>query len=168
MKKMAILISVISFSALAKPEHRHHEAHVHGSATLEIAFDNLVGKAEFKSPADSIVGFEYEAKSEKDKKRISEAMSKFENEMSKMIQLESSLGCQFTKDSVSLEREPGENHADFVATFHINCKKPIKGSKVKIDFTNFSRIKDLDVTFLVDSLQKSLEVKGKPLSIELK
>ena len=78
-----LLISPVTFAA-AK-EHRHHEAHVHGSATLNIAFEKLQGKIEFKAAADSILGFEHEAKSEKDKKTVSDISSLFENNINTMV-----------------------------------------------------------------------------------
>ena len=55
-------------------EHREHGAHVHGSAKLSIAFDKNKGKIEFKTPGESLFGFEYKAKTAADKKFQSETI----------------------------------------------------------------------------------------------
>jgi hypothetical protein len=173
----------VSLTAAAgkKKEHRHHEAHVHGSATLSIAFDQLKGKIEFKAASEGIVGFEHEAKSDKDKKKLAEVVSTFENSISKMIKFEESLGCVFNKEKIEMRAEANDHdekskdhdehkgeHSDFVANFSVDCKKDVKGSKVTFDFTSFKGLKDLDVTLLIGDLQKSAEVKRKPVTIELK
>jgi len=180
---MKFLVLLFSVGVWAKGgEHRHHEGHVHGSAQLNLAFDDLQGKLEFKGAAEGVVGFEHEAKSEKDKKTLAEVVQKFENSLAQMVVFDSSLGCEFTKEKLGLQTEEKESkkagtkkhrhhhaeHADFVAEFNIQCKSPVKGSTVKFDFTIFPRLKDIDVTFLMGDLQKSLEVKSKPVSLELK
>ena len=58
--------------ANGKKEHRQHEAHVHGGATLSIAFDQLKGRVEFKAASEGVLGFEHQAKSEKDKKKLND------------------------------------------------------------------------------------------------
>lgn len=168
MKKITVLaLLLVTNFALAKKEHRHHEAHVHGSAQLHIAFDNLVGKVEFKAAAHGIVGFEHKAKSAKDKKALEEAISSFENMISQMVVFEAKAECAFMKEKVEMVTESG-NHSDFVANFQVTCKQNLLGTNLTVDFTKFKKIKDLDVVVMVNDLQKSVEVKKKPVTIELK
>jgi hypothetical protein len=159
---LLLLLSLNSFSA----EHRQHQAHQHGSATLAIAFENLTGKIEFRAAAEGIVGFEHAAKSEKDKKNLAEVITKFETEIAKLIQFDSGLACQFKKEQV--EMITTGTHADFLANFSVTCNKSPVDSKLTFDFTAFPKIKDLDVTVLAGNVQKSVEVKTKPLTIEIK
>jgi hypothetical protein len=182
-----MILVLVSTSGLAgqKKEHRHHDAHVHGAATLNIAFDQLQGKVEFKAASQGVLGFEHKAKSEKDKKKLNQMMTQFENEMGSMIQFDSSLGCVFTKEKVEMvsekeehdEKEKGHDkdhdkhkgeHSDFVAEHKVVCQKDIKGSKLILDFSQIKGVKDLDVTILVGDLQKTAEVKRKPVTIDLK
>ena len=196
MKLILFTLTLLTLTAFAekKHEHRQHEAHVHGAATLNIAFDQMVGKIEFKAASEGVLGFEHVAKSDKDKKTLNDAIAKFEVDISKMVQLDSSLNCTFTKEKIEMAKESETEHAkevaaekkseqkadkkhkahkvegehsDFIANFNVTCKKPIVGSKLTVDFTAFKNIKDLDVTVLADSLQKSFEVKVKPVTIEL-
>ncbi|HPI41054.1 MAG TPA: DUF2796 domain-containing protein [Pseudobdellovibrionaceae bacterium] len=185
MKKNSVILGVILTSLVVfadkKNEHRHHEAHVHGGAVLNIAFDQLQGKVEFKGASEGVLGFEHEAKTEKDKKKLSQVISQFESGMGSMVKFDASLGCVFSKEKI--ERVGEENHedhenqnddkhhhgehSDFVALFNVLCKKEIKGTKLTIDFTQFKGVKDLDVTILVGDLQKSIEVQRKPVTVEL-
>ncbi len=165
MLSFILLISITTF-AKEKNEHRQHQAHVHGAATLNIAFDQVSGKIEFKSAADSVLGFEHAVKSDKDKKILSEAILKFETGISQMIQFDSVLGCVITKEKIEMIQDG--SHADFRAHFNVTCLKAITGTNIIFDFTGLNKIKDLDVTVLADALQKTIEVKTKPVTLELK
>lgn len=166
------LLSVPTYANSKKHEHREHEAHSHGSGMMSLAFDGKNGKIEFKSSAESILGFEYLPKKETDKKILKEATDYFENNSKQLIQLDPSLNCQFTKESIGQVPEENEKkitkHSDWSARWSVTCDKPLSGSKITFDFTKFKNLKDLDVTILADSIQKSVEYKGKVLSVELK
>lgn len=171
MNTFSLIIAVsLSFSlfplAHSKEAHRHHEAHVHGAGELKIVFEQQEGKVEFKSAADSVLGFEHEAKSEKDRKTLADAYDRFQTKINEMILFAADLGCQIKTDKVEVVRDGG--HADFVARYAVLCQKSPAGSELKIDFTSLKRMKDLDVTLLVDDLQLSAEIEGKPLSIQIK
>lgn len=166
---VTLLFLSLNLSAKEKKEHRHHEAHVHGGAALNIAFDQLKGKIEFRAASAGVVGFEHVAKSDKDKKTVSEIISHMDANIAKMIQFDSSLGCIFTKEKIEMVPESDSSaHSDFVAGFSVVCTKSVVGSKVTFDFTSFKKIKDLDVTVLADAVQKTAEVKSKPVVLELK
>lgn len=182
----------VSFSVMAGPKkaHRHHEAHEHGAATLSIAFDQMKGKIEFKAAAAGVLGFEHQAKSDKDKKALSDLIAKFQSGIGSMIKFEEPAACLFTVEKNEMVPE-GENtqkskdgkksphhderhgehsgeHSDFMAQYSVECKNNIKGTKLTLDFTSFKGLKDLDVTILIDDFQKSIEVKGKPVTVELR
>lgn len=161
-------IVLVSLTSFAEKKHRHHEAHSHGAGQLNIAFDNLVGKIEFKAAAEGIVGFEHQAKSDKDKKAVTDAISKFENQISHMVAFEAKAQCSFLKEKVEVVSEKDSHHSDFAASYQVTCKQSLLGSQLTIDFTSFKKIKDLDVVIMVNDLQKSVEVKSKPVTIELK
>ena len=170
--KIMTIILFLGLTCFAKEKHREHGAHVHGDGKLAIAFDDTKGKIEFKGAAEGILGFEHKAKNAKDKKTLSEAILFFENNISKMIQFDSSLNCQFTKEMIGQVAEEGEegsgDHSDWAANFAVTCDKSPLGSKLTIDFAHFKRLKDIDVTILAGSIQKSVEFKGKPITTELK
>ncbi len=159
----AMLVSLVFPASL----HAEQKAHVHGHATLAIAFDNLSGKIEFEAPADALLGFERSPKSAKEKKTLAEMCDRFAKEVQNWIQLDPSLQCQYKSDRIELETS-GE-HADFVAIFSLTCKTAPLGSTIKIDFSGFSKIKKLEVTVLAGEIQKSETIKGAQVkTIELK
>lgn len=177
-------ITIVSW---AKKEHRHHDSHVHGAAEVQIAFDGLNGKVEFRAASEGVLGFEYDPKSEKEKAKLSEVQKTFETEFSKMVQFDAVSECTWTFEKAARAQEESEKkheevknkkdlksdkhkgeHSDFVATANVLCKKSIVGSVLNLNFMTFKKLKDIDVTILVDQIQKSVEVKGKPVKIELK
>jgi hypothetical protein len=181
--KIFVLLAIISTSSLVlaenKVEQRHQSAHVHGSANLNIAFDLTKGKIEFEAASEGILGFEHKVKSETDKKKLSDSISQFESNISSMIKFEDALNCTFAKEKIELETEPQSKkedtdhkhhseHSNFIAVFNVNCKKELKNSKLTLDFSLFKRLKDIDVTILIGDLQKSLELKQKPITLDLK
>ena len=176
MKKLTALclltLSLNCFAVKKKHEHREHSAHEHGAGQLAIAFDLNKGKIEFRTAAESILGFEYKAKTKKDIKTLEDTVSYFEKNMNQLIQLESSLNCQFSKEKIGQMPEGDEkdviNHSDWIASFDVTCAKSPVGTKLTIDFSHFKKIHDLDITILVDSIQKSAEFKGKAVSVELR
>jgi hypothetical protein len=187
MKK--IILTILLFGMVAtqahekKKKHRHHEAHVHGAANLNIAFDQLNGKIDFKAASEGILGFEHQPKTDLEKKKLADAISSFDTGMASMIKFDPALGCVLTKEKIEMVAEEKEahkaeaeknhdkhhgEHSDFIAQFNVACKSDIKGSQLTIDFTQFKSLKDVDVTLLIGDLQKSMEVKRKPVIIDLK
>lgn len=175
-KFVFIFLTVVSMNLNAgynkkhESHHKHdHNAHVHGAGTLNIAFDELKGKVEFKSSAESIVGFEHEAKTDKQKNQLQKQIEKFEIKLSEMISFSSDLSCIWSKEKIEVQRNLEEkNHSDFVAIFNVTCTKSPLNSSLKINFFEFKKIKDLDVTVLIDTVQKSAEYKGKPIIFQIK
>ncbi len=172
MKKITFIIILLAISAQAQrknpPIHREHQAHSHGSGSLSIAFEKNSGKIEFKIAAESILGFEHNAKSEADKKILAANMQIFETEINKMIIFDTSLNCQFTKEQLAQQSEADSHHSDWIAQYSIHCDRSPLKTKLLIDFTRYKKIRDLDITLLVEDLQKNAEYKGTPLNIELK
>jgi hypothetical protein len=154
--------------AAEKYEHREHGAHIHGAAELSIAFEGLLGKIEFKSPSDSVVGFEHVAKSTADQKTKDNAFKKFETNISEIISFDKSLKCQILKDKIEMLTD-SDNHSNTTAAFTAKCEKSPVGSKITFNFQKFfPRLKDIDVQILVDAIQKSAEIKTNGTTLELK
>jgi hypothetical protein len=173
MKKWIVILPCVTFAVCAWAQHREHGAHVHGGGTLAIAFDEMKGRVEFRAASAGVVGFEHEASTTKDKKTLQGVIAQFEKNIPQFVQFDSSLRCHFSKDKIGMvkeahhDQEESGEHSDFVADFDVTCVKSIAGSKITVDFSSFSALKDLDITVLVGSMQKSAEAKGKPVIIDL-
>ncbi len=170
------IVSILSLTtALAtdkrknKKQHRHHQAHTHGAGKMTIAFDGLNGRIEFEVAAESILGFEYAAQTDRDKKIVDDAVKTFKQDFSQMVQFDAALGCVIVADKVEQKMEgKTSSHSDFVAAYNIQCKKALLNTKVKFNFSAYEHLNDVDVTILVDKLQKNIEITNKESSVELK
>lgn len=169
MRIFLVLISLtISFQAFAAKKHgpHNHDAHVHGSGSLSIAFDGPQGKIEFNTPSETLFGFEHEAKTAADKKTVNDALKKFENSLAEMISFKKELNCQFTKDKLEVVFE-SKKHSNTQAAFTVKCEKSPVGSRVLFNFQKFfPRLKDVDTQIIADQVQKSLKIKSTGDSID--
>lgn len=150
--------------------HRSHGAHQHGAVSMGLAFDGLVGQLEIKFPSESLFGFEREAKSEKDKKIVTEAISRLEKNISQMLILSESLGCRFEKQTIEIKKASEKsNHSDTEALFKITCEKSPKETTLNFRFHSaFSRIKTIDAQVVVDDVQKSIKIENDNAGLILK
>lgn len=173
---MALVFALSSCAAIAlaeKGKHRHHKAHVHGNGKLQIAFDGNKGQLQFDAAGMGVLGFEHQAKSEKDQKKLADTIALFESDISKWVKFEPALDCKFAKIEIGQKVEESQKekghleHSDFFAKFSIECAKPLAGTKVSFDFGVFKKLKDLDITVLVGDKQKSAEFKGKPVELDI-
>lgn len=179
MKPQSLIIAITIFIITSVHAHEHkannthkkhtHEAHVHGEAELNIAFDNLKGVIEFTSPAESVLGFEHQAKSSEDKKKLANSVQIFKDKINEMIKFDSSLACKIESEKIEQVVQKKSKHSDFLARYKVVCDKAIEHSSLDIDFSIFDHINKMNITLLVGTLQKSVEYKkGDKLNIELK
>lgn len=179
MKTMIAALLLVPFMAQAHghEHHREHKAHKHGTAELSIAFQGHEGRVEFRSPAESIIGFEHAATKEADIKTRDAALAKFESEIKNIVQFQADYKCAFTKDRVEqvIEAADGKDkaakkgtHSDFLATFNVKCERAIDASTVTVEIQKaFPKVKEMKVTVLVDAIQKEVVVKKKAEKIEI-
>lgn len=160
---LAPAVSLAHEAKSRKGKTKHsHGAHVHGVAQLAVAFDGAKGTLELRAPSESIYGFEHEAKDEKQKAAIEGALSMLESHLEMMVQFPAGLNCKYTKEKLGVEREgPKSKHAETVAVFAVACDKSPAGAQVNIGIhEHFPNIKTLKATFVLDSMQKSMDVTG--------
>lgn len=156
-----VLISGLLFAA------SDHGAHVHGSADVNMAFDGKKGKIEFHVPADSLFGFEHEAKSKKDKATKEAALKNLSEKINDMIVFDSKLSCEVKMEIYEVIQK--KNHADVEAEYGVHCQSPVAGSTITFDLQKvFPRLKKVKVNVLADGVQKSLETSKSGDSLELK
>ncbi|MCA3086160.1 MAG: DUF2796 domain-containing protein [Rhodocyclaceae bacterium] len=163
---------VVCATAFAsKGKHKSHGAHEHGNAKLNLVVEGNKLTAQLEVPSESIYGFEYEPKSEKDKKQREAGGEKLKSSFEKMLVIDKSLGCAFQNTKLDLHASDGgkghddhksgkkgehsETRAEFVAT----CQKPLAGTKVSFAFGKvFPRIKEIKVQVISDSKQSGADI----------
>ena len=97
----ALLMVPIAFAG-EKGKHKGHGAHEHGHAKLNLVVEGTKLTAVLEAPSESIYGFEYEPKTEKDKKKRADGGEKLKNQFGKMLVLDKSLVCTFANTKLDL------------------------------------------------------------------
>ena len=139
---------------------------------LNLAVENaeaISAVIEFESPADSIYGFEHEAKSQKDKDALAAGIKKLEDSIGSMIKFDAKLNCKITTTKMEPAfRDAGEKHSEVRAQFAATCTAPLAGTKVTFGFTSiFPGISRLEVQALSGSKQSSAIVKKDVGAVDL-
>ncbi len=168
-------------SAKDRDKHRHAGKHSHGHAEISIGFDGPQGELSLKGAAEPILGFEYLAKTEQQKATVEATKKIFQTEISNFFVFDKALGCSFTVKKLDQVPEASEDphekhehgkksgqHSDWEANFSIQCQKSPLGTDLTVDLTRFKKLKDVDITVLIDTLQKTFEYKGKAQTFSLK
>ena len=95
MMKPLVLFSILMLTqtAIAQDGHRHHDAHVHGQAKLNLVISGQQLLVELETPANNLLGFEHQAKTEKDKKILRQAVAVL-NKPAQWLQPDTAAGCQ--------------------------------------------------------------------------
>lgn len=139
-----------------------HKAHIHGNATLSIAFENpKKGTILFESPADNIIGFEHEAKSASDKKIKEDNLEILRNPTSQLFVFPKEKNCLINSTKVEIKKDQSKsNHSEVEALFTFTCEKDITQTNLQINLgKKFPKIEDLEVQIIGDQKQSASELE---------
>jgi hypothetical protein len=168
---------LLSFGSGATAEKRHGHVHVHGIASINVAVEGTKAIVEFRAPAENIIGFEHEAKSQSDKKRRDAAFARLQEGRDHMFVFDPKLGCRSSemktamaeKGSVGTEKRSGNEqgkkqksgeHREVYATLSVVCDKPLAGSRLQFGVHKlFPEIHEIEVQVLSDSRQSATTIK---------
>jgi hypothetical protein len=171
----AMLGFLISGTVNAKEKHHAHE---HGKVELDIAIDDKKVSIELESPAESIYGFEHEAKTDVQKKTRDDAVAKLNSDASKFFVFDSKLNCQIVTKSVEpfvveeqdhsskggkKHHHSGGEHSEVHAEFEATCGASPVGTELSVDLGSaFPKMKKVKVQVVGDKSQRgSVLAKGK-------
>ena len=107
MFKKSTLVSLAI--ACSTPAIAQQSAHVHGFASINLAIDDEELQIEFVSPAESIVGFEYEPSNAAERKAVADAIALL-RDPAKLLVLPASAGCELHE--VEAERYAEGDHEE--------------------------------------------------------
>lgn len=156
MKIIFLMTLLINTSAMAK---KALKAHVHGHAKLDMAIDGKTLYVELKSPAESILGFEHEPKSAKEKQTVKVIEMLWKTQLTSFFQLPQK-GCKVQDPEFKLghldhsdeghREHKHEEHAEIKATGLFVCPQPIREGKIGVSvIQQFPKIKSLKVNALL-------------------
>jgi hypothetical protein len=175
MKLTPLVFAFLGFTIInsALAETHNHKAHVHGAAKLTLALETETsGTIDLDCAADSIVGFEYEAKTKKDQNTRDQAFQKLRDHASSVLIFNPELACTVTATKVEMEKEESKaeapvaesmhgQHSDVNASFKFSCKKKLSGSTLQVGLIAlFPKLKSVSLQILSDTTQTESIVKN--------
>lgn len=106
----SLLVLLLIQPVSAQQEHRHHDAHVHGHAQLNLVVSGQMLQVELASPSNNLLGFEHRARSEQDKKILQQALAVL-NDPAQWLRPAASASCQLQDIEIeSTLLESGHDH----------------------------------------------------------
>lgn len=188
------LAGPLAFASSEEAEHREHDAHVHGVATMNIAVEDHEVAVELETPAMNILGFEHHPRSEADHQAVKDAVASLRRGEEWLI-LTPAAGCRLKTarvesallDSAEHEEheEPGdheehedehahdENHDDTHSEFHVSyvfhCDNPGELNTVQANwFESFPGTERIELQAVTESRQVGGELTPDQTVIKLK
>jgi hypothetical protein len=173
---LGLPLALALFGIASAAEKRQYEAHVHGVAEVNIAVEGAKATVEIHAPAENVMGFEHEARSESDKKKRDTALALLRDKMDQMVLFDPKLGCKSAEKKAAVTEERGAHakesrehndqkasgeHREVQGTFLIACAAPLAGSRVKFGVTKiFPEIHEVKVQVIGDSGQSGASIKN--------
>lgn len=126
------LLSICLISVPAVAEKRHHDAHTHGIAELNIAIENETVLIEFESPAVNLIGFEHKPRTEAQQRKLQDTLALLNDvnviasfDTGKCSTVETHVRSPF--DDADNTQKPSEHseleeHSEFHAAYTLSCQ----------------------------------------------
>lgn len=150
----------------ASKKKRNKAPHVHGHAKIGIALEGEKVEFKLESPADNILGFEHQPKTQAQKDAVTAAQKKLQS-LDHVMSLNSEANCSL-QDTIRVsselisetpnhkhEHHEKESHSEFHIEGKLTCKAPEALKHIHFHlFKSFDRLQKLEVIFLRGSEQK--------------
>jgi len=188
------LVGPPALASSEEAEHREHDAHVHGVATMNLAVGDHEVAVELETPAMNILGFEHPPRKEADHQAVKDAVASLQRGEEWLI-LTPAAGCRLETarvesallDSAEHEEQEehgdheehedehahDENHDDTHSEFHVSyvfyCDNPGELNAVQVNwFEGFPGMEKIELQAVTESRQIGGELTPDQTVIELK
>ncbi len=156
--KLILLLLFPMFPSLAFS----HAAHVHGEAQLSAAIESNKARFEMEAPKEVFYGFEYAAKSKKEKSTVETVNADLQTKWSVWVDL--GQVCKWEKAKLKSEDEE-DGHANLVITVDVECPKPIS-KKISLQLS-LPKLNKLKFSIIGENMQKAATFVSGKGSIDL-
>jgi hypothetical protein len=167
-----LVFLLVILGTVSAAEKRHADSHVHGIAEMNIVVEGNTVIVEFRAPAEGVMGFEHEAKSDADKKNRDAAVKFIKDRFGEMVIFDKKLGCapasaevvvaqtdDGTKEPKGDAKRSGE-HREVRAHHNFSCQSDPAGSRVRFGVSKaFPNIHELKVQVLSGAKQTGTTIK---------
>jgi hypothetical protein len=184
-----LFLSVLSIVALIAhqgnaAEQRHAEAHVHGTAEINIVVEGKKIVVEFHTPTEGVMGFEHEARTDVEKKKRDAAMKIINDRFNDLVAFDRKAACKLVSAKAQIMRDTEEGskdktrasehrqisgeHSEVRAVYQVECERSPAGTKVTFGISKlFPDIHEVKVQVLTDSKQSGVTIKNDRGAAEL-
>ena len=122
------------------------DAHVHGLSVINVVQEKNKVLFDIEMPGFDTVGFEYKAKSQKDKDLVKNALNMLKNPAN-LFSIPSAANCKMSNNTSTILEE--KNHTEFRAKYEYNCSNIIEFSSITFNiFDSFKNSKDLELNII--------------------
>ena len=122
------------------------DAHVHGLSVINVVQEKNKVLFDVEMPGFDTVGFEYKAKSQKDKDLVKNALNTLKNPVN-LFSIPSEANCKMSNNSSTILEE--KNHTEFRAKYEYNCSNITEFSSITFNiFDSFKNSKDLELNVI--------------------
>ncbi|MGD1884003.1 MAG: DUF2796 domain-containing protein [Paracoccaceae bacterium] len=193
MKRTLAISTILLAGPLLAEDTRQLDAHEHGVGELNIAIDGTTLAMELHAPGADIVGFEYKAKSEEDRKAIDSGVATLARPLELFV-FPAAAECNVTQASAALESEDDHHdhdhghdhehhdehaeheehaeettHSEFHAEYNLNCSDPSAISEITFAyFEAFPNARELEIQIASASGAQSFEVTREQPTLDLR
>lgn len=148
--------------------HRHHGAHVHGMATLDLVMDDDELMMHLKSPLMNFLGFEHQPETEQQKAIYQDMLQQLEM-LATLIEVK---GSSCKAESIEVEEPFADSdeagHADVDVSYFLRCEEPENITELKINlFDVYSNLESLQVQMVLPTGQQQLKLNQQRTSIRI-
>ena len=173
------LILTVFFTVSSRAADSNPDVHEHGVGALNIAIQGNELKIELELPAENVVGFEHEARTAEEKKRVHDAVAKLKK-ASNTVVLPENAACELEKAEIksalledhhdhekSKEHDDHGEHSEFAVHYHFVCAKTGLLSNLDISlFKHFPSTHKLRVQYITPKGQGALQTTPKSTRIK--
>ena len=167
----ALLAFVVSAAWAQSKPHAHHKAHAHGQGELELAIEQGRLQGTLRVPMESLLGFEHAPKTDAQRAQVA-ALRKLLEDPSNVVAPPVAAACQVTKVVAQSSMFTGAvkgGHSELDYVFGWDCVKPDQLTSLGLPvFASHKRLKQLEVSLVVDGRQSALRRSPKATSIPLR
>ena len=122
------------------------DAHVHGLSIINVVQEKNKVLFDIEMPGFDTVGFEYKAKSQKDKDLVKNALNMLKNPVN-LFSIPSAANCKMLNNSSTILED--KNHTEFRAKYEYNCLNITEFSSLTFNiFDSFKNSKDLELNVI--------------------
>ena len=162
------MLRVLSLALLAAAAvaQQAQKAHVHGSASLDLAIEGAAVTALFEAPAGALMGFEHAAKTPAEIKQRDEALAKLKAGFGGMVLLPAAARCVWKPVQAGVHVHGA--HADVEAEFTAACSGPLNRGEIAFAFSKvFPGIREVKVQLIGPGRQTGAVIKQDQGTVKL-